>query len=111
MKGFFTVTILSLFSLAGLSQSEFYSFKVKTLEGEDFDFSSLNGKKVMIVNTASKCGFTPQYEDLEVLHRRLGAGQGDGEVLVETGQQVNPITLPFFDPVQGLFHLGSESRA
>ena len=72
MKEFFAVTILSLFSLAGLSQSEFYSFKVKTLEGEDFDFSSLKGKKVMIVNTASKCGFTPQYEDLEVLHRQFG---------------------------------------
>jgi glutathione peroxidase len=72
MKGFFAVTLLSLFSLAGLSQSEFYNFKVKTLEGEDFDFSSLKGKKVMIVNTASKCGFTPQYEDLEALHRQFG---------------------------------------
>ena len=73
MKGFFAVTLLSLFSLAGLSQSDgFYSFKVKTLEGENFDFSSLKGKKVIIVNTASKCGFTPQYEDLEALHRQFG---------------------------------------
>ncbi len=43
----------------------FYDFKVKTLEGADFDFSSLRGKKVMIVNTASKCGYTPQYKELE----------------------------------------------
>lgn len=53
-------------SLAGFAQSSgFYDFKVKTLEGKDFDFASLKGKKVMIVNTASKCGFTPQYKDLE----------------------------------------------
>ncbi len=61
---------LSAFSLAGFAQSSgFYSFKVKTLDGGEFDFSTLKGKKVMIVNTASKCGFTPQYEDLEKLYR------------------------------------------
>lgn len=53
-------------------QSDFYDFKVKTLEGMDFDFSSLKGKKVMIVNTASKCGFTPQYKDLEDLYEKYG---------------------------------------
>lgn len=45
-------------------------YKVKTLEGEDFDFSSLKGKKIMIVNTASKCGLTPQYEKLEALYKK-----------------------------------------
>ena len=60
-----------LLSLAGFSQSSgFYDFKVKTLEGGDFDFSSLKGKKVMIVNTASKCGFTPQYKDLEEVYEK-----------------------------------------
>jgi glutathione peroxidase len=55
-----------LVSMAGFSQTQgFYDFKVKTLEGGDFDFATLKGKKVMIVNTASKCGFTPQYKDLE----------------------------------------------
>ncbi|MBN2862395.1 MAG: glutathione peroxidase [Bacteroidales bacterium] len=53
-------------------QSAFYDFKVKTLEGEDFDLSSLKGMKVMVVNTASKCGYTPQYKDLEELHRQYG---------------------------------------
>lgn len=52
--------------------SDFYSFRVKTLEGKDFDFASLKGKKVMIVNTASKCGFTPQYEDLQALYEQYG---------------------------------------
>ena len=67
------MSVVSILSVAAFSQGEksgFYSFKVKTLEGKDFDFSSLKGKKVMIVNTASKCGFTPQYEDLEALYRQ-----------------------------------------
>jgi glutathione peroxidase len=58
-------------SLAGFAQSSgFYDFKVKTLEGKDFDFASLKGKKVMIVNTASKCGFTPQYKELEEVYEK-----------------------------------------
>lgn len=48
----------------------FYDFKVKTLEGNDFDLYTLKGKKVMVVNTASKCGFTPQYEDLQDLYEK-----------------------------------------
>jgi len=61
--------LLSVFSLAGFGQGEgFYDFKVKTLEGADFDFSTLKGKKVMIVNTASKCGNTPQYKELEEVY-------------------------------------------
>jgi len=68
--------ILFLFFIFPLStfsqQSGFYDFKVKTLEGEDFDLASLKGKKVMVVNTASKCGYTPQYKDLEELHKQYG---------------------------------------
>ncbi|GGD26800.1 glutathione peroxidase [Flavobacterium orientale] len=45
-----------------------YTFKVEDLEGKEFDFASLRGKKVMIVNTASKCGLTPQYKDLQALY-------------------------------------------
>ncbi|MCG2612479.1 glutathione peroxidase [Flavobacterium sp. SM15] len=42
-----------------------YQFKVKDIEGKEFDFASLKGKKIMIVNTASECGLTPQYEQLQ----------------------------------------------
>ncbi|HEX2921071.1 MAG TPA: glutathione peroxidase [Bacteroidales bacterium] len=54
--------------MTAFSQTGFYDFKVKTLEGQEFDFNSLKGKKVMIVNTASKCGNTPQYEQLQSLY-------------------------------------------
>jgi glutathione peroxidase len=65
--------LLSVFTLTGFAQSsDFYSFKVKTLEGGDFDLSSLKGKKVMVVNTASKCGYTPQYKDLEEMYEKYG---------------------------------------
>ncbi len=47
-----------------------YSFTVEDLNGSKFDFSTLKGKKIMIVNTASKCGLTPQYKDLQLLYEK-----------------------------------------
>ena len=65
------LTILMISSVGGFAQSKgFYDFKVMTLEGNDFDLGSLKGKKVMVVNTASKCGFTPQYKDLEEVYEK-----------------------------------------
>jgi glutathione peroxidase len=51
-----------------MAQESIYQFKVKDIEGKEFDFSSLKGKKVMVVNTASECGLTPQYEQLQELY-------------------------------------------
>lgn len=55
-----------------MNQSSFYDFKARTIEGKEFDFSSLKGKKVLIVNTASECGNTPQYKELEQLFKTYG---------------------------------------
>jgi glutathione peroxidase len=54
-------------SLSTPAPVDFYSFKVETLDGGTFDFATLRGKRVLIVNTASKCGFTPQYKELQEL--------------------------------------------
>ena len=50
------------------NKENIYQFKVQDLYGDAFDFSTLKGKKVMIVNTASECGLTPQYKDLQKLY-------------------------------------------
>lgn len=53
-----------------MAKENIYQFKVKDLEGKDFDFASLKGKKILVVNTASKCGLTPQYKDLQAIYNQ-----------------------------------------
>src|SRR5690554_8123511 len=45
-----------------------HDFVVKDINGKEFDLASLKGKKILVVNVASKCGLTPQYEDLQALY-------------------------------------------
>lgn len=49
-----------------------YDVKMKSLDGKDVDFNKYKGHKLLIVNTASKCGKTPQYEGLQKLHEQYG---------------------------------------
>lgn len=56
-------------------KASLHSFRVETIDGKELDLSSLKGKKVMVVNTASKCGFTPQYKLLQSLYETYG-GRG-----------------------------------
>ncbi|HMC01408.1 MAG TPA: glutathione peroxidase [Flavobacteriaceae bacterium] len=55
-----------------MEKENIYQFTVKDLYGNDFDFASLKGKKIMVVNTASECGLTPQYENLQELYETFG---------------------------------------
>lgn len=53
-------------------EKSFYDFSLAAIDGETIDFSQYKGKKVLVVNTASECGYTPQYEDLQNLHEQHG---------------------------------------
>lgn len=52
--------------------SSIYDFKMPLLDGEEVSLGKFKGKKMLIVNTASECGFTPQYEGLEALYEQYG---------------------------------------
>lgn len=71
MKRFFTTAFVTvIISLSSLfAQSNFHDFTVKDIDGNEFAMSQFKGKKVMLVNVASKCGLTPQYEALEKLYK------------------------------------------
>jgi glutathione peroxidase len=75
MKNIIVLLVSALFvTVPVLAQvhKTLYDFSVKDIDGNDFKLSSLKGKKVLIVNTASQCGNTPQYADLERLYKEYG---------------------------------------
>lgn len=74
------IVFFFLLQFAAVSQAQsFYDLSAKTIDGDVLDFADLQGKLVMIVNTASKCGLTPQYEALETLFKTYG---GDDFVIL-----------------------------
>lgn len=65
------IKLLSLVIVSSLIMAvSIYDFKVPGLEGNTIDLSAYKGKKILIVNTASKCGFTPQYDELQALYSK-----------------------------------------
>lgn len=81
IAGIFGVAIAFIFSFAATtkkvevksgSKMSIYDFKMKTLDGQDLSLSIFKGKKILIVNTASECGYTPQYKNLQALHEKYG---------------------------------------
>jgi len=80
MKTTLYLFLLIFSSAIAVGQTKsFYDFKVKTIDGVNYDLSQLKGKKVLVVNTASKCGLTPQYADLQKLYETYG---GDKFVII-----------------------------
>lgn len=72
MKVSVTLIALLMMTFVAYGQKSFYDFKVEDIDGNSFDLASLKGKKVLVVNTASKCGLTPQYEQLQQLYENYG---------------------------------------
>jgi len=74
------MSLIIITAIIGQAQDKnFHSFTVKTIDGEEISLSEFKGKKVLAVNTASKCGFTDQYEDLQRLYEEFG---GDDFVII-----------------------------
>ncbi len=80
----YSTTLLLIFLFTGMmmnaqSGKTLHDFKVEDIYGDTFDLAGLKGKKVLVVNTASKCGLTPQYEGLQSLYEKYG---GDGFTII-----------------------------
>src|SRR5690606_15131697 len=52
--------------------TSFYDFTMKDIDGKEVDFNQFKGKRILVVNVASKCGYTPQYADLQELNEKFG---------------------------------------
>ncbi|MDR2361982.1 MAG: glutathione peroxidase [Prevotellaceae bacterium] len=70
MKKYILLSLAAALMACNVLETGFYSFTVKTIDGDDFPLSQLKGKKVLVVNVASRCGLTPQYEALQALYDR-----------------------------------------
>jgi len=115
MKKISSLLLMVLLFFAVSAQQNFYDFTVKDIEGNDFALSTLKGKKVLVVNTASKCGLTPQYEQLQSLYETYGGDDfviigfpannfanqepGTNEEIVEFCQKNYGVTFPMMDKI------------
>jgi glutathione peroxidase len=68
-----TILFVLLATLLTSPMASIYDFKINSIDGQQIDFAQYKGKNLLIVNVASKCGYTPQYADLEKLHEDFGS--------------------------------------
>ena len=68
------LSLMAMICVLTLSAQGIYDFKVKNDEGQDVSLSDYKGKVLLIVNTATRCGFTPQYKELEALYEKYRSG-------------------------------------
>ena len=68
-----TICLMAIASVLGVSAQSIYDIKVKEDAGKDVSLSEYKGKVLLIVNTATRCGFTPQYKELEALFEKYRA--------------------------------------
>ena len=103
-----------IMSLFAPKVKTFYDFKMKSIDGTVVDFSKYKGKKVLVVNVASKCGYTPQYEELQQLHEKYGdkivvlgfpannfmkQEPGSNEEIAEFCKKNYGVTFPLFEKI------------
>ena len=118
MKNLLLLIILISISGVGIAQKKskpIYQFTVNDIKGNDFNMSELEGKKIMIVNTASKCGLTPQFEQLQELYETykdqnftiigfpsndfLNQDPGTNEEILEFCQENYGVSFPMMEKV------------
>ncbi|RZT97461.1 glutathione peroxidase [Ancylomarina subtilis] len=114
-----TIILMSLFVIplqAQEKQAKFYDFKLNSLSGEEVPMSSYKGKVVLVVNTASKCGLTPQYEGLEAMYEKykdqglvilgfpcnqfLGQEPGSSTEIAEFCHKNYGVSFPMFEKIE-----------
>tara|TARA_B100000530_G_scaffold196659_1_gene125086 strand:+ start:192 stop:611 length:420 start_codon:yes stop_codon:yes gene_type:complete len=117
-KSFIVIFILTFFHVQSqeIMDNSIYQFKVEDIYGKTYDFSKLKGKKIMIVNTASKCGLTYQYKALQELYNNysiydfivigfpsndfLWQEPGSNEEIIEFCEENYGVTFPMMTKVK-----------